>query len=219
MSDFSISGFRPTGNPEADAQNYANANGISLDEAKTQLKVKFGDPQQLQMFGNNNQVWSGGMRTPIPMMMPMDGSQQFIAASMSPQQMTAYVSNFASVNGISEKDAAKLLGLPDRNKNRPSNSTSTIMNEDTTKNTSNIKITSDYTKKEIKTIQKEYEKNIKEFVKAHKKEYKEIFKDRKERMTKLYNDAAVYAENKWKEANPGSEFPDGRFKKFVYVNV
>lgn len=34
-----------TGNPEADAMRYAQANGISLEEAKNQLRSQFGDPQ------------------------------------------------------------------------------------------------------------------------------------------------------------------------------
>lgn len=34
-----------TGNPELDAQNYARQNGISLEEAKAELRAKFGDPQ------------------------------------------------------------------------------------------------------------------------------------------------------------------------------
>lgn len=37
--------FVPTGNPEADAMRYAQANGISLEEAKNQLRSQFGDPQ------------------------------------------------------------------------------------------------------------------------------------------------------------------------------
>lgn len=48
MSTNNIGGtqFGLTGNPEADAMRYAQARGISLDEAKNQLKSQFGDPQQ-----------------------------------------------------------------------------------------------------------------------------------------------------------------------------
>ena len=36
--------FLKTGNPEQDAINYASENGISLEEAKNELRAKYGDP-------------------------------------------------------------------------------------------------------------------------------------------------------------------------------
>lgn len=209
--------FRPTGNPEADAQAYANANGISVDEAKSQLKSQFGDPQQPmmpQMFGTNNQVWTGGMGTPIPMVPRMEGPQPFAPVAQSPEQLSAYVSNFATVNNISEKDAARLLGLPDRDVNKPSE-TNSNQTETSSSTETQTKAVADYSKKEIKQIQNDYRENVKEYVKAHKKEYKAKYPDKNERMAKLYEDAEAYAENKWVEANPNSEFPKSRFKRLM----
>lgn len=210
-------GFRPTGNPEADAQTYAKAHGISVDEAKAQLRAKFGNPQQQlmpQMFGSNNQVWTGGMGTPLPMIPRMGTVQPFTFVGQSPEQLTAYVSNFATANSISEKYAARLLGLPDRDAVRPAGN-----NNNQTGEVTQEKTPADYTKREIKRIQKAYEKDIKKFVKAHKKEYKAKYSDKRERMIKLYDAAEAYAENKWKEANPNLEFPKSRFREFTYSGV
>lgn len=48
-----------SGNPEADAMRYAQAKGISLDEAKAELKSQFGDPQPPapnSIFANQSQL-------------------------------------------------------------------------------------------------------------------------------------------------------------------
>lgn len=38
--------LRATGDPEQDAKNFAKQMGISVEEAKSQLRAMFGDPQQ-----------------------------------------------------------------------------------------------------------------------------------------------------------------------------
>ena len=45
ISNYNFNNWAPTGNPEADAMRYAQSKGISLDEAKAELRSKFGDPQ------------------------------------------------------------------------------------------------------------------------------------------------------------------------------
>ena len=49
----------PQMDPDAYAQQYANQKGISLDEAKAELKAKFGDPEQRKGPDSNQQVKSG----------------------------------------------------------------------------------------------------------------------------------------------------------------
>lgn len=39
-------GSNPFGDPNVYAQNYADQNGITLEEAKAELKAKFGDPKK-----------------------------------------------------------------------------------------------------------------------------------------------------------------------------
>ena len=43
--------FKKTGDPDKDAQNYATQKGISLEQAKKELKQMYGDPQKPQQGG------------------------------------------------------------------------------------------------------------------------------------------------------------------------
>ena len=43
---------QPGINPDTYAQNYANQKGITLEEAKAELKAKYGDPQKPSKSGN-----------------------------------------------------------------------------------------------------------------------------------------------------------------------
>lgn len=73
--------------PNAHAQVYAKENGISLDEAKAQLRAKFGDPQKPNStFAPEPQNIPRGVSGPI----------------------------FANRIGISEQKFALELGLPPR---------------------------------------------------------------------------------------------------------
>lgn len=47
--------FNRTGNPQADLVNYANARGISQDEAKAELQCAFGNPQQSNFSFNSSE--------------------------------------------------------------------------------------------------------------------------------------------------------------------
>ena len=44
------SSFNRTGDPEQDAINYANQKGITVEEAKAELKAIYGEPQQRLNF-------------------------------------------------------------------------------------------------------------------------------------------------------------------------
>lgn len=98
MSTNNISGaqFGLTGNPEADAMRYAQANGISLEEAKNQLKSQFGDPQQPapnSIFGAPSPIIQmqlqnmpqGASLFNFPM--PQSGQQEMIPMPQTPEQM------------------------------------------------------------------------------------------------------------------------------------
>ena len=98
MSTNNIGGaqFGLTGNPEADAMRYAQANGISLEEAKNQLKSQFGDPQQPapnSIFGAPSPIMQmqlqnmpqGASLFNFPM--PQSGQQQMIPMPQTPEQM------------------------------------------------------------------------------------------------------------------------------------
>ena len=57
--NFSISGYttvKCTGNPEQDAKNFAEANGITVEQAKNILQGQFGAPQQVQNTTSNDVV-------------------------------------------------------------------------------------------------------------------------------------------------------------------
>ena len=98
MSTNNISGaqFGLTGNPEADAMRYAQANGISLEEAKNKLKSRFGDPQQPapnSIFGAPSpliQIQIQNMPQGASLFnfpMPQSGQQEMIPMPQTPEQM------------------------------------------------------------------------------------------------------------------------------------
>lgn len=203
--------FRPTGNPEADAKNYADANGISLDEAKEQLRARYGEPW---MFGNNQVQWRGDMGTPIPMIVSMGGRQPFSLAGLQPEQLAAYVSNFASANNMSEKDAARMLGLPDRDANKPSSASTTQSSVATASTASTSTVSSTSTSSpsgDFDNLSRSRKKELaswrSDFYDAYKKEYKSKYPDKKERALRLRMDSYEYLKTKWAETYPNESFP------------
>ena len=96
----------PQMDPNAHAQVYAKENGISLDEAKAQLRAKFGDPQK------PNSTFA-----PIFTYRPDGTNYNYNPADFSmqtPQDLEKLVRNEAKRIGISEQDFALELGLPPR---------------------------------------------------------------------------------------------------------
>ena len=103
--------------PNAHAQVYAKENGISLDEAKAQLRAKLGDPQKPNStFAPEPQNIPRGVSGPIFTYRggtnysynPADFSMQ------TPQDLEKLVRNEAKRIGISEQEFALELGLPPR---------------------------------------------------------------------------------------------------------
>ena len=104
--------------PNAHAQVYAKENGISLDEAKAQLRAKFGDPQKPNStFAPEPQYIPRGVSGPIFTYRPDGTNYNYNPADFSmqtPQDLEKLVRNEAKRIGISEQDFALELGLPPR---------------------------------------------------------------------------------------------------------
>ena len=155
MSTNNIGGaqFGLTGNPEADAMRYAQANGISLEEAKNQLKSQFGDPQQPapnSIFGAPSPIIQmqlqnmpqGASLFNFPM--PQSGQLQLIPLPQTPEQM------FGAQYGIppeivAQGDDAIRKYAQDNNISLPAKNTSGTTN--TTTNTAYTDNTSQTTAK------------------------------------------------------------------------
>lgn len=104
--------------PNAQAQVYAKENSISLDEAKAQLRAKFGDPQKPNStFAPEPQNIPSGAIGPVFAYRPDGTSYNYNPAdfsSLTPKNMEKFVRNEAKRNGMSEQDLALKLGLPPR---------------------------------------------------------------------------------------------------------
>lgn len=69
-----------------------------------------------------------------------------------------------------------------------------------------------YTKKEVKTIQKQMERWSKDYRNIYKKEYKSRFPDKSIRETQMNADAKEYAIQMWNSLHPDEPCPTGLFK-------
>ncbi len=157
MSTNNIGGaqFGLTGNPEADAMRYAQANGISLEEAKNQLKSQFGDPQQPapnSIFGAPSPIIQmqlqnmpqGASLFNFPM--PQSGQLQLIPLPQTPEQM------FGAQYGIppeivAQGDDAIRKYAQDNNISLPAKNTSGTTNTNTNTTTAYTDNTSQTTAK------------------------------------------------------------------------
>ncbi len=100
----------PQMDPNAYAMQYAKENGISLEDAKTQLKSKFGDPNPPSVFANGFQFSGPGKEVEI---------NPFDALTDDPEKLAAYVKDGAKKTGMNEKEFAQMLGLPPREEKDP----------------------------------------------------------------------------------------------------
>ena len=126
-------GGHPQVDPDTYAQQYAQANGISLEEAKNQLKAKYGDPQKPQGSGFANDVtvtpeYRGAMNMNAGLLQFSGEGANFTvnpfgAMPSNPEQLEQFVKDGAMRMGVSEKEFAQMLGLPDRNERNETDKT------------------------------------------------------------------------------------------------
>lgn len=142
MSTNNISGaqFGLTGNPEADAMRYAQANGISLEEAKNKLKSRFGDPQQPapnSIFGAPSpliQIQIQNMPQGASLFnfpMPQSGQQEMIPMPQTPEQMLGAQYGIPP-EIVAQGDDAIRKYAQDNNISLPAKNTSGTTNTNTT---------------------------------------------------------------------------------------
>lgn len=205
MTTNGINGFGPqqiglTGNPEADAMRYAQAKGISLDEAKAELKSQFGDPQPLapnSIFANPSQLMqmqiqnipqgSSLFSNPTPQTgqqppAPQTPEQMLCAKYGIPTEVAAQgddaIRKFAEENNISLPAKNASSSSVSRKQNTTSNSSSVTAS--TTVSTSKTDAESNQVSGNSKMSRKEANAWIKNYRKEHncsKKEAKEAFKN------------------------------------------
>ena len=97
--------------PDSYAKSYAEKNGLSFDEAKAELKSKFGDPQQQQTQG-----FGGNYDTSI--FSPNFGQSN---SSMIKQDPDEYAQIYADENGITLAEAKAELKAKYGDPTEPSN--------------------------------------------------------------------------------------------------
>lgn len=211
MSTNDIGGLRPlapglTGNPEADAMRYAQAKGISLDEAKAELKSKFGDPKppvQNSVFANQSQLMQMQLQN-MPQVSslfnflvpqttqqppaPQTPEQMLCAKYGIPPEITAQgddaIRKYAQDNNIS---------LPAKENSTTSASTRTTDTTSTTTATTNNTEESDSSSTENKMSRKE----AKAWVKAYRKEHNCSKKEAKAAFEKEFGYEYPKANTKW----------------------
>ena len=119
----------PPMDPNAYAQKFATENGISLNEAKSQLRAKFGDPQKpnstfapqvraevsTQQL-RNTPLLSFSDESVATYKMPERGFTYNPAElkEASPAQLASFVKYGIETTGLSEKEFAEMIGLPDK---------------------------------------------------------------------------------------------------------
>lgn len=106
--------------PNMYAKQYANSNGISLDEAKAQLKAKFGDPQKPNStFAPTPQDIPKGAIGPVFVYQTEGPNYNYNANNfkdVDPYEMEKVVEYEAKRNNMSPQEFAQLIGLPPRQK-------------------------------------------------------------------------------------------------------
>lgn len=102
----------PKMNPDLYAQQYASEKNISLEEAKAQLKSKYGDPESASIFTKGFQFSGTGAEVKI---------NPFGALTDDPEKLAAFVKNGAKETGVTEKEFAEMVGLPPKGERGPEN--------------------------------------------------------------------------------------------------
>lgn len=109
------SGMQPM-DPNVYAQQYAVENGISVDEAKEQLRARFGDPAKPNstFVPKQNNIPRGAIG---PVFSYHVGESTFTyncadIENATPAQLASFVRYGMQSTGMSEKEFAEMVGLP-----------------------------------------------------------------------------------------------------------
>lgn len=219
-------GPAPGIDPDTYAQQYANEHGITLEEAKAELRAKYGDPQQPGMSMQEGLIQFSGQGTDFNLnlyqMIPQD-----------PERLEQFILDGARQAGCTPEEFAEMMGIePKRVKSSSAEKSSVSSSQTSAQKTSSNssdnyssfdEITSrakeiydsnekyDTTRKERKEIRKqtkEYNKlinsYIKDYIKEHKSDWKSVSdkSERKYAKANVYSDAESYAISKFKEQYP-----------------
>lgn len=220
----------PGVDPDTYAQTYAEKNGISLEEAKAELRAKYGDPQQMSMQRGLLKFSGQGANFEL---------NPYGAVSQDPQMLEKFIQDGAIMAGCTPEEFAEMIGIPPKQTNSSTSTASATTSSTTSGTTSSstatagTSTTNDYSnfeeiesqakkiydnkttyettreeRKEIRKQTKEYVKQlnsyIKEYVDNHKSDWKSASSrsEKKALKNQVYKDAEQYAISKFKEQYP-----------------
>ena len=190
---FGIGNFPPQGmNPDEYAKVYAQQNGISLDEAKNQLRQQYGDPNPPNFMQAGFQRFKENQATLSPD--SLNQEQNYVSAS----------SSISSSNSAPVTDTTPVITTPN------SNLTFVDLREKAKAiyNLNEKYQTTKQERKEIVKLTKTYTNQIdtfiKEYMEEHKSDYKSLSNrsERKAMKSKTEQDAQSYALRKFRQLNP-----------------
>ncbi len=229
-----VPGMPPGGmDPETTARLYAQQNGISIEEARNQLRAKYGDPKPPQGMSMDENIpglqFSG------------EGSNfelnPYTAVPQDPQKLEEFIKKGAQKAGCTEREFAQMMGIPDRepkdktptadggtlkevvvigDKNKFKPNTALALNTTVTPQG----INGDEGSADIRMSSKDRKAWIKDYQATHncsKKEAKQAFKEQFEYDVMSHKDAIAWVKNYMKEHNcKKSEAKDAFKDKFGY---
>ena len=149
MPDFSINGLPTQGvDPNAYAQKYADEHGITLEEAKAELKAKYGDPQQPEMSMQEGLLKFSGDDANFDI-------NPYQAVTQDPAKLEKFILEGAKKAGCTPEEFAEMLGI-----------------EPNAENNASERLTKKDKKEWIKQYQAEHNCTKKEAKEAFDKEFK-----------------------------------------------
>lgn len=220
-SNVNFTGGRPPQgvDPNTYAQQYANEKGITFEQAKTELKAKYGDPQQRGMSMNEGLpgLQFGGQGAPL-------GFNPYGGIPQDPAILEQFVENGARQAGCTPQEFARMLGIPPKKANNSTGETSqsvsstTSATVNTTKSENSEKVENKiYTsfdavkadaekiyksdiqydttyseRKKIRRLTNDYMNTIDTYTKEYIKEHKQDYKSAASKAEKKVAKAQVY---------------------------
>ncbi len=209
-------GMPPQGiDPDTFATQYAQQNGISVEEAKQQLKARFGDPAQRGMSMDESipglQFSGEGATLEFN---PYGGIPQ------DPAKLEQFVEKGARQAGCTPQEFAKMMGIPDRQVPKSQGVKSTLT-------TTNISTSSAYGTEEtadddVRLSSKDKKEWIKNYRAEHncsKKEAKEAFKQEYEYDVMSRKDAKAWIKDYMSKNNCSKKEAKKAFREKFGYNV